>query len=377
MKALVNIGVGAFLLFAGLNQSIAQTSNNNSVKICPAQSVVLKANVPQNVDASGGFIWYKDGVALTSTASTSDSVVVTNVGNYSLVCVTGQGCYSVPSDAIEVQYKQISAMNDSFEIQVGLSNEIAITINDESGCDALDPTSIDIVTQATQGAVFANADGSMIFIPNPGFMGTDSFKYTVKDVANNTSNVATVYLTAAPSTPLSVKILNFEVAKKGATAAIIDWSIQKDDAAYNYAIERSVDGKAFEVIKHLDAAFENNVFRSSFLDEAPVSGRNFYRLKVADQAGTANYSAVKMVNFDLVKATEVFPNPSKGIFTVTTPGYIATQLQVVDIQGRVVYQAVPQSAATQIEISNLAAGTYFVKIVSASGKFETIKIQKH
>src|SRR5690606_29551800 len=156
---------------------------------------------------------------------------------------------------------------DSFEIQVGLSNEIAITINDESGCDALDPTAIDIVTQATQGAVFANADGSMIFIPNPGFMGTDSFKYTVKDVANNTSNVATVYLTAAPSTPLSVKILNFEVAKKGATAAIIDWSIQKDGVAYNYAIERSVDGKTFEVIKHLDAAFENNVFRSSFLDE--------------------------------------------------------------------------------------------------------------
>lgn len=375
MKALINIGVSAIALFAGLSQVSAQNSNN-TVRICPTSSVVLKANIPQNIDASGGLIWYKDGVAINAAASASDSVVVTTEGNYSLVCVSAQGCQSQVSLPIDVAYKQIVAHNDSYNVLGGAATQMQVTFNDQIGCDALDPTTTDIVTQATNGMVFVNNDGSLLFIPNPGFVGTDSFRYTVKDIQNNTSNVAVVYLTADNSAPLSVKVLSFDAIKKGANAALINWSLQGDGKQYVYTIERSADSKVYETIAKLDATFNNEVFRSSFLDEKPNAGRNFYRLKIEDETGNASYSTVKMINFEAEKATEIFPNPTKGSFTVATPNEVPSKIQIVDVQGRTISEVIPQATETKVDISDLAAGTYFVKIVSASGQTENLKVQK-
>ena len=376
MKALINIGLSAITLFAGLSQASAQNSNN-TIRICPTSPVVLKASVPQNIDASGGFIWYKDGVMVGAAASASDSVIVATEGNYSLVSVSAQGCQSQVSLPIGVAFKEIVAHNDSYNVMNGASTQMEVTINDMSGCDALDPTTIDIVAQATNGLVFVNNDGSLLFIPNPGFVGTDSFRYTVKDIQNNTSNVAVVYLNADNSAPLSVKVLSFEATKKGANAALINWSLQSDGNQYGYTLERSVDGKSFTTISTLNASFNNEVFRSSYLDEQPITGRNFYRLKIEDETGNATYSSVKMINFDVIKATEIFPNPTKGTFVVATPNEVPSKIQVVDVQGRVINKVNPHSTETKFDISGFAAGTYFVKIVSASGKTENLKVQKH
>jgi uncharacterized Zn-binding protein involved in type VI secretion len=42
------------------------------------------------------------------------------------------------------------------------------------------------------GSVVQNGDGTVTFDPKPGFRGTDTFKYTVKDDLGATSNEATV-----------------------------------------------------------------------------------------------------------------------------------------------------------------------------------------
>ena len=69
----------------------------------------------------------------------------------------------------------------------------------------INPTSVVIVPGAgpTDGELLNNGDGTVTYTPNTGFLGSDSFQYTVDDNFGTTSNVATVTITvtAAANTP--------------------------------------------------------------------------------------------------------------------------------------------------------------------------------
>ena len=52
----------------------------------------------------------------------------------------------------------------------------------------------ELATGPANGSLTVDADGSFVYTPNPGFVGTDSFTYRARDAAA-TSGVATVTLT--------------------------------------------------------------------------------------------------------------------------------------------------------------------------------------
>jgi hypothetical protein len=56
------------------------------------------------------------------------------------------------------------------------------------------PFTAHLVSQAANGTVTVNGDGSWPCTPNPGFSGSDSFQYDATDSANDTSYPATVSL---------------------------------------------------------------------------------------------------------------------------------------------------------------------------------------
>jgi hypothetical protein len=56
----------------------------------------------------------------------------------------------------------------------------------------LDPSTVVVLTQPADGTASANSDGTVTYIPANGFIGSDTFTYTVDDVNGKTSNAATV-----------------------------------------------------------------------------------------------------------------------------------------------------------------------------------------
>ncbi len=60
-----------------------------------------------------------------------------------------------------------------------------------------DPLTATLESQATDGVVALNTDGSFTYTPNPNYSGSDSFTYVASDGISN-SNVATVNLTVTP-----------------------------------------------------------------------------------------------------------------------------------------------------------------------------------
>ena len=67
-----------------------------------------------------------------------------------------------------------------------------VLANDPATYAALDPSTVAIVTHPSNGNVAVNPDGTIEYIPVNGFIGSDSFTYTVNDVNGKTSNAATV-----------------------------------------------------------------------------------------------------------------------------------------------------------------------------------------
>ena len=85
---------------------------------------------------------------------------------------------------------------------------IDVLKNDTALTGALDPATVTVGTPPANGGTSVNlATGEVTYTPNPGFVGKDSFKYTVDAIVDSThltSNVATVNITVFENETLTV-----------------------------------------------------------------------------------------------------------------------------------------------------------------------------
>src|SRR5207244_2278439 len=102
------------------------------------------------------------------------------------------------------------------------------------GSPQIDPTTVQVVSNPSHGVAVPdpNTVGNILYTPQDGFSGTDTFKYTVKDLPNATSNVATVsVLVKRPTaeadsaitfgtTPVTISVLANDSDPDGAGAIV-------------------------------------------------------------------------------------------------------------------------------------------------------------
>ncbi len=67
---------------------------------------------------------------------------------------------------------------------------------------------------------------------------------------------------------------------------------------------------------------------------------------------------ITSVNEDLSAKTEIYPNPSSNFISLDVPNSIILDYDIVDMNGSII---ISSDFVSTIDISNLAAGTYFVK----------------
>ncbi|WP_162243620.1 Ig-like domain-containing protein, partial [Rhizobium sp. Leaf386] len=92
---------------------------------------------------------------------------------------------------------ELFAGDDTVSTVKDLTKTINVLANDTDD-SALDPTSVTIIDSPLHGTVTVNATtGVITYKPTSGYVGADTFTYTVKDDAGNVSNVATVTLDVA------------------------------------------------------------------------------------------------------------------------------------------------------------------------------------
>jgi hypothetical protein len=91
------------------------------------------------------------------------------------------------------------AAGDSASVDEGASVNIDLAANDTDADDGLDLTTITIVAGPANGVLQVNANGTVTYSHNGSETTTDSFTYTIKDLAGAASNTATVSITVIPA----------------------------------------------------------------------------------------------------------------------------------------------------------------------------------
>jgi hypothetical protein len=178
--------------------------------------------------------------------------------------------------------------------------------------------------------------------------------------------------TVVMATALPVKLSQFEgVLKDGIIK--LNWKTATEQNTKLFEIERSTDGVNFGKVGEVKASNIMNGASYSFIDDLPVSGYNYYRLKIVDEDRKYSYSTIVIIS---VRKSEgitwkVYPNPStNGVLSVNIFGKIdgICHLKVMDINGRLMIAKNmgtirAESFSTTINLGGLQKGTYVIKLI--------------
>lgn len=121
-----------------------------------------------------------------------------------------------------------------------------------------------------------------------------------------------------PGDPLPVKLLYFKLTKAGG-GLLLEWQTGQESNFSHFEIQRSRDGRVFETLAALPGGGAGSSYM--FTDGEPLSGSNYYRLKMIDRAvdqmsGAFQYSSLVAGMLNVRSQPSVFPNPGGSQITI-------------------------------------------------------------
>jgi|GEM_PF-1669438 len=189
---------------------------------------------------------------------------------------------------------------------------------------------------------------------------------------NNTTNGGNAYLFSG-IVILPVNLLSFTGQAEGSDV-LLNWSTAQEQNSDYFQVERSADNQNFTAIGKVSSAHNSTLQTNySFTDASPLTGNNYYRLKMVDMDGSSTYSKIVVVSFGNTnqQVLATYPNPAHGSFQLLfknmTQGRYAMNL--INSSGQIVFTRNIQVANAQqynesIGLSSsLAPGTYVIRVV--------------
>lgn len=226
-----------------------------------------------------------------------------------------------------------------------------------------------------RGMFSLQTSGEVIFIPEPNFTGRALMNFTVRNSQGFRSNIGNVEVVVQNTSPLPVELLYFSAKAEG-QQAVLSWATASEFNSDYFEVLRSDNGVDFESIGKVEAAgFSAAKLEYSLVDELPLEGDNYYRLKQVDFDGTTEFFRIVNLSFESSKATTeliAYPNPTSNILRLRT-SLQAEAILIFDMSGSLVLSSLPQTDALQYElnVSDLKSGMYIVQVQTSSGMAST------
>jgi hypothetical protein len=214
-----------------------------------------------------------------------------------------------------------------------------------------------------------------------GFTPGESYQlvFTIVSASASNNNQCIVFdnfrTTGGPAAaPLPVTFMGFG-AKQTSKGIELIWNVTAERDVQSYIVERSSTGADFGRLGEVAA---KNSTAYSFMDNQPVAGMTFYRIKEVDIDGKSKYSPVVRLNLERNIALRAYPSPATTEVTVEHSATDKGTVSITTADGRIVKQVEvkPQMTQTFINTSTLKAGLYVVRFVAADGTTQTTKLIK-
>lgn len=238
-----------------------------------------------------------------------------------------------------------------------------------------------------------------------GYTSPDGTTWSAVDSTNVSMGsypyVGIAYTTHTSNTPATAVVDNVSVTASGLLitennihlnaknnnnqSANLVWTSQRIATGDYFVIEKSVDGNSFASAGTVNITAKN---ASSFVyaDNAPQTGKNYYRIKQVSKDGTIKFSNAVPVSFNMY-SLEIFPNPVKDQFILRYFDDIGAgskiAIRIINNLGQTEYAlntTIPQ--VSNSIVINLPAqiknGVYTLQVINAKGqtRIEKLVVEK-
>ena len=171
--------------------------------------------------------------------------------------------------------------------------------------------------------------------------------------------------------PISLAAFSGQVQSENNLLSI---RISEAENVQNVIVERSSDGTDFKAIGSINRI--KNSFKGDhrFIDEKPLEGKNFYRLRIVDKDGKITFSGIVFLQMKTNAGIRLFPNPVKETLFIKGTGLINQQYQalIMDNEGKKlsisISNSINNSFSFSIPVNKLSAGNYFCVVVDEAGQ---------
>jgi Secretion system C-terminal sorting domain len=234
-------------------------------------------------------------------------------------------------------------------------------------------------TQVASGSAIPNTiPGLVVTIPAE-LAIANSTTYRVRVYPFGASASGGTFRFQSTLTVLPTTLTGFDADLLGSKIALRFTTASESDNSH-FEIERSTDGRTFNKVGEIKGAgTTSQEQRYSFVDEAPVKGTNYYRLKQVNFDGSFEFSKVVTARFGRSSSISVIPTLVYDQINVNLDAQSeeAGQWQIFDLSGREVLngQIEAEQAGFSADLSNLTEGIYMVRVQMGTETY-TERVQK-
>jgi len=260
-----------------------------------------------------------------------------------------------------------------------LASVIIVRTNGGKGGDAVDGTQHGGGGGGGIGAILTNNMPPALadFNSTPGVLGTDCTTCTNTGTlgGNNGGNtVISGWSSTGLTSSLPIVLVSFD-AIAIQDAVEVRWKTLSEINTDYFIIERTQDFNTITNLQQID--IEGNSYDLKnylYLDENPLRGISYYRLKSVDNDGSIQYSQWADVSFYAEIIYNVYPNPTSEVLhlKIISEGLTESTITLLDMTGRKIFSERTRMGL-DYDIKHLPKGLYLLNIQSV-GQQKVIKV---
>ena len=150
-------------------------------------------------------------------------------------------------------------------------------------------------------------------------------------------------------------------------AVEVSWGVSGELFEGKMEVQRSEEGRYFNAIATISASGVSGLSNYEFVDHHPSTVESYYRLKIFNEDGSATYSQIESVKYVYPTRELVFPNPVIDKLRIVG-SMDMHEIAVVNVMGAKENAAIISSDHSDINMSQLPSGIYYVVLYGEEGK---------
>lgn len=390
--SMIDGGLNVALIHNGTSLSISGTLTIPSTN--QGAPVTINADKTLTINSGGAFIHNSEmPVSISGTLTNNGTLTVgaariinctatgtiTNNGT-----ITGTGTITSASGAFENPASGMISPGTSSGCfafgNTGFTNAgtIAIEVNNIIACTSYDRINVTGAVSLSDGSTL----NATINVANPANGQLITFITGITTLSGTFTNMSP----ALPSgwsvvydnptagdvsllfTVLPVELVSFQATVQDDKSTLLAWHTASERNNEGFEVERSMDGAIWVMLDFVPGNGTTQSEQSySFIDDRPLPGANFYRLRQQDFDGRFEHSSIVSVDNQRFQSTgiQIYPNPAGDVLNLVFDKDLeAVLINIVDFSGRTVRSILLEKGQNVLPIADLVNGVYVVSLIS-------------